>query len=527
MHMVAAKEPAVKYQARIQVLHCAQPRRTGADSHRLTQKNMQRFFSSNLIAGLIVVLLPLSSPAQTHVTVQIDGSNTHQVMDGFGIQLYALGGFVNFHGVQYSEFVPDMVNRFNYRYARIIIDPQNKESINDNASPANYNWGYFNPVFAASKDRWGVSIFERFKLMQDYGLEPIPTPNFWPVWMLTSNSDPANRIRYFDGSIPNIYQEVGEFWAAFCIYARNNHNLVFKLISMQNEPDTAGHTAFSAEEIRLATIATGDRLRSEGFTTEFVSPDTGKASLTSNYADATFNSDPYLNYTKTVSYHAYDNGSLNSTDIFNVANLGNLSLTNMFNNASISQSNKPLWMLEWVPNGVLTLINTHDYAIARAKHVHNNFTLANAAAYFIWNIGGNDTDIFTGKTGSTINYRPYTYACGQYSKYIPAGSKRLNCMTSGTGQVSVSAFADTNQFTAVLINEDLLSRTVRLDLNNLPPVKSVTQIETSLTRKMDTVGTLTPTNNRIVATLPGRSVTTLVGSLSANPASVDGWKGYR
>lgn len=492
---------------------------------------MTNWFSLSLRALLFAVLTFLtgqSALAQPDAAFVIDGNDPRQVMDGFGVQIFVMGYFVDFKGLTYPEFVPELKDRFKFRYVRVIVNPEDGEFVNDNANPNVYDWMALSNGFAGMRDRFGVSVFERLKFLKDAGLEPIPTPNFWPPWMLTPNSDPGNRARFIDGNLPGIYEEIAEYWTAFAIYARDIHGLTFDYFSMQNEPEFEIHTEFTPEQLRLATTAAGQGLAAAGFDTRFIGPDNSSAQESAAFADATFGFGSYTQYLSRVAYHAYDNGALTNNNPLVVGDLANANLISLSQNASIQNTGLRLWMLEFVPNGIVDYRDTLDFGIAYAKHVHNNLTLANASATFIWNVGGSDTDLFVGKASSAIAYRPYAHCFAQYSAYIPVNSRRLGVQASGSTDVSLSAFADDETVTAVMINEAFAARQVQIHPADLGVLGYLTRIETSAVHQAEVVDAFLPDSGPFTLTLPARSVTTLTGSHSVTaPSAVPEWTRYR
>jgi len=182
------------------------------------------------IPGICLAILLCTPAAVRAATVTVDGAVEHQTIKGGGTaysefgdpypipledvaaQLYALG----LRTVRMDTFGPGGY----------------LEVVNDDADPFHYNWAggpdSFNAQFAvADRD------FRTARTLQDAGIEMLVNPFSAAQWMCTWN-DPGWA---FDSTIPGIYDELAEYWAAFLMYAQNNHGVTFQYASVHHEPE--------------------------------------------------------------------------------------------------------------------------------------------------------------------------------------------------------------------------------------------------------------------------------------------------
>jgi len=235
-----------------------------------------------VVICISLVVCTMVTEADT-VTVTVDGAIEHQTIKGGGT---AFGG----GGIAYDDLshypiplrdVAAQTYALGFRMIRSDIESNGScypELNNDDGDPFNCNWdsgpNSFNAQFAAAD-----AGFRHSKTLQDAGLEILVNFYCLPQWMIKQNG--ANGE--LDSSIPGIYDEVAEFWAALLTYAKNNYGVNFQYLGIHHEPTCDTSTNWSAGQIRDAIKKVGARLDAEGLTTGIVAPKCALASYSQTY----------------------------------------------------------------------------------------------------------------------------------------------------------------------------------------------------------------------------------------------------
>ncbi len=154
----------------------------------------------------------------------INGAQTFQTIDGFGVNLNSLSWKNN-------ELVPalDMlVDQLGATTWRVVFDMTDWEGTNDNADTNNANWTYYNGVYSNAKfqNLWGTLGY-----LNQKGITTGIVLSFMgrvPPWM-------------GGASIPtNMEDEFVETVATLLYYAKNTANVRFDMVDPLNEPDWDG-----------------------------------------------------------------------------------------------------------------------------------------------------------------------------------------------------------------------------------------------------------------------------------------------
>jgi O-glycosyl hydrolase len=465
----------------------------------------------------ILLILPFILRGPDGIDVMVNGNVGYQRIDGWGIAHYIEW---KWEGPQrYPIPEKDVMNQIKYDLGIDYVQVRDHtfnffmEEINDDADPFHFNWASYNDQFG----RHAIT-FQRLKEMQDLGLKFIPGPFALPAWISDAKGS-------FDPSKPNAYEELGESWAAFCIYAKENFGLAIPYIILQIEPDMPNHQWTSAE-LRQGIKVVGNRLRKEGFDTMIVAPDTGAAASALEMSRAILPDSLAKSYMNCVAYHPYDNGSGRDGPDNAISAISNLAA-----DSSVRSSGLPLWMTEWTMawaygDRLRNWVDTLRVALDFAKMVYNTHVFGNASLYVVWtskydwgyDVDGNgileNEGIFgPGVTQGKLNLKKYGQALSQFTKYIPPGSRRIAATVSGGSSLYVTAYEHSHpgNLTIVAINKGTSPQFINVKLTNVDGVGLLDVIRTSAGENLADLGEVALDQDSFGYLLPGESVTTFTG----------------
>jgi len=438
------------------------------------------------------------------VNVDIDGSQEHQTIDGWGVTHHVVGnsgwdpyqsGFPIPEQNVMNQLKNDMGIDYVENFANLLMDTH--ENSNDDNDPFHYNWTSFNSQLSSLD-----YVFQRLQRQQNAGLKIGITSHGKPKWMYDSND-------YIDTNNPDIYDEFAEYWAALLIYARNNYGINFDYISLQIEPSMiiSGWMHFTPAQLRDAIKAVGARIRSEGFSTMISAPDDG-TSVQSRIMCQTILQDPVAtSYLPNIGFHAYDGGYPNGTADDAIAGI-----INLFQDPTVQNSGLSLWMTEWA-HGTTDMEKMLEYS----KMVYNTHVYGNATNYFLWASTPPPEGFWTGTvTGGKMDFQKYVHSFTQYSKYVRPGALRIGSSVSGAANIFVTAYkhiAD-NQLTIEAINMGATNETAMINLDNITAT-NLNVIRTSATENSANLGQVSVNGNSFTYTLPAESVTTFTDTMMA------------
>lgn len=175
------------------------------------------------------------------------------------------------------------------------------------------------------------------------------------------------------------------------------------------------------------------------------------------------------------------------------------------------------WMSEWEPNvEANTWISgwdsgTREDGLRLAEDIHGALTEAEVNGYIYWlgaSIGG--TRALVQLDGARYQVSKRLWALAGYSRFVRPGAVRVAASTTNP-QVRVSAFVDADGVAVVnLLN--LANRTVREELDATRPLdRSAVSYLTDRRRSLEPLPVLQWTGQAPMVRLPARSMTTLVG----------------
>lgn len=177
--------------------------------------------------GTLIFSLGWSVQAATSFT--IDGAQTFQTIDGFGVNANSL----SWDNGELKPAIGMLADQMGSSLWRVVFDMEDWESVNDNSDPAVFNWTYYNSVYGNSKfqNLWGTLGY-----LNQKGINSGITLSFMgrvPNWM--SSSDNGNNIA------TNYEDEWVEMITSLVSYARNTAHDSFSMLDPINEPDWNGY----------------------------------------------------------------------------------------------------------------------------------------------------------------------------------------------------------------------------------------------------------------------------------------------
>jgi hypothetical protein len=177
-------------------------------------------------SGATVTAAPVTVTvnAGSGTALTINGAQTFQTMDGFGVNLNAL----SWKNGELAPALDKLVDELGATTWRVVFDMEDWESTNDNADPTVPNWTYYNALYATAKFQhlWGTLHY-----LNQKGITSGLMLSFMgrvPPWM-------------GGATIPTAMEdEWVEMVATLLFYARTTENVQFDLVDPLNEPDWDG-----------------------------------------------------------------------------------------------------------------------------------------------------------------------------------------------------------------------------------------------------------------------------------------------
>jgi len=172
--------------------------------------------------GLALTSLLLGVAGRANAaTITINGSQTYQVIEGFGVN----ANHRSWNNNELQPVLDALIDQAGLTLFRVIFDKTDWESTNDNSDPNVLNWTYYSQLYTNSdfQKQWDMSAY-----LNQRGISNGLMFNFQgvgPAWMggntLTSGLE----------------SEWAEMIASLLIYARSTQHLQFSLVSPGNEND--------------------------------------------------------------------------------------------------------------------------------------------------------------------------------------------------------------------------------------------------------------------------------------------------
>ncbi len=290
----------------------------------------------------------------------------------------------------------------------------------------------------------------------------------------------AKRLKY------SSYGAYAQHLNDFTTYLRNNGVNLYA-ISVQNEPDYASTwTWWTATE-----IVNFLRQNAGSISTKVIAPE--------SFQYVKSMSDPILN----------DSTALANVDIIG-AHLYGTSYAN-FPYPLFKQkgAGKELWMTEvYYPNSTDSA-DAWPGALDVGEHIHHAMVDAEFQAYVWWYLrrsyGPMREDGQISKRGAIM---------AQFARFVRPGYVRIDATANPASNVFVSAYRSGDTVVIVAVNKNTSSVSQQFTLANTTASGSVSNWLTDASRNVAPQGALSMSNGSLTVTLPARSVTTFVTSIS-------------
>ena len=473
----------------------AQSRNAG--TYTVTVTNI---FGSTNSAAVLTVL-----PAGT---VTINGAQTFQVIDGFGVN----ANHRSWNNDELKPVIDALINQGGMTLFHVVFDNNNWEGTNDNSDANAMNWTYYNTIYSSAEFQkmWGLMAY-----LNQSGITTGLVPDFEgpaPAWMggLTLASGMEN--------------EYAETIASCLIYARKTMGLQFSTVGPVNEPDTTYSGINLSGSGQLVTVMTNliQQLNTNGMSDVMVSgPDL--ASTSTAWLQAMTNNPTLMGRLAHFGLHSYQNETADASGVYNF----------------IQQSAYPsvnFWMTEynvWCAGCQSGSggNNTWSYGKGTAAYMMQLLSQG-ASAGIVWEGYDSEYVDFNPQTGGNnpphwsywglfgvdnINATPKTYTpragfytLAQIAAFVRPGAQRIGVSSPPSG-LTLLAFYNTNneQFTITGVNSNSTVSAFSGLLTSLPVVSNLDFYYTTSATNLFHSGQVPVSNNVFSVSVPADSVFTL------------------
>jgi O-glycosyl hydrolase len=457
---------------------------------------MKRICSYVFAAAITVSAIEHSVAA----TITVDGSQTNQVIEGFGVN-------INYWGWTNQDLKPvidGLIDGAGVTLFRVIKN-NGWEATNDNDDPHLMNWDYYNALYGSPdfEKLWGIIGYLNQKGVTNGIVLNFQGPG--PDWM--------GGYTLLDG----YEDEWAEMIVSLLMYARNARHLQFNLVAPNNEPDISGegiHIPTAAQYVttlhHLAQMLDANGLSD----VRLVGPDLSDSGT--NWLPEIME-DPLvmakLAHFGLHSYADYGDGAWGVSDLIQGS----------------AYPDKTFWMTEFnvwcdVCEWGNQRTNGWDYFLGTASYLLNYLDYGASAglvweaydsfyphhnAWSFWGLYAvDDTNAFP------LTYTPQKnfYTLAQITKFIRPGARMIGT-SNDEGDLNVRSFyhAGFGQLTLVGINTDSQAQDVNVSLQSLPLISSIDLYYTSSSTDLCYSATVAVTNGNLVVSVPGDCIFTLTG----------------
>ena len=473
-------------------------------STKLMKSLMTRLRSTthrNICCCFIVAAIGLAAIAHAvAATITIDGSETNQVIEGFGVNINSWG----WTNQELKPVIDGLIDGAGMTLFRVVVN-NGWETTNDNNDPNVINWDYYNALYSSPdfEKVWGLLGYLNQRGFTNGIMLNFQGPG--PDWM------GGNTL--LDG----YEDEWAEMIVSLLMYARNTRHLQFNLVAPNNEPD------LGSEGIHIPTAAQyvttlhklAQMLDTNGLSdVRLVGPD---------LSDSGTNWLPEIMADPVVMAHLAHFGSHSYAD-----NGGGAWNVSEFIEGSL-YPDKTFWMTEFnvwcdVCEYGNQRTNGWEYFLSTASYLLNYLDYG-ASAGLVWE--ANDSfyphhnawsfwGLFAVDDTNAISltYTPQRnfYTLAQISRFVRPGARMIGTSDEG-GDVNLRSFYHDGlgQLTLVGINTDIESKDVEVSLQALPPIANVDLYYTSANTDLGYSATVAVTNGNFAVTVPGDCIFTLIG----------------
>ncbi|MBI3950266.1 MAG: hypothetical protein HY314_07415 [Acidobacteria bacterium] len=504
-----------------------------------------RFVSSMKRAVCLILgfyALTWAWPHQAHpqqaVSIHVDGTVRHQTIMGFGGSLipFDLDGVYRAHDPSQPERVvvpPDVrqeiarVLHTELGISRARPAPIGFEPENDNADPnvfdrSRYFWNF------RSLDLRGADMYSHYiTLARPFGLQ-----SWFPSFAIELGDGEAwlriggaghNRFALN----PQLIDEFVEWLLAVAVHFQEI-DLELPYMMIQNEPSfgTGRGVIIQPQDMAMIVEQLGRRLEQAGLRTKIVIPDDLNPTNALAYIEAVLNNPAARSFVGALAYHCYDGVYNQPQVILQTSAQGNPDHEAVAVRRRIRdlarQYHLPVWMSE-ISSSRPHDLTPFDVARARANHIHDELTIADATAFdlnnlFFIELPNTEADIilvYFNPDGRFNRYQvtPWGYILGHYARYARPGSVRIEA-TSSDPRVRVAAFERPDGGIAVVaINNNDSPVEVEIRFGGINQIPTGFEVRSSVENRLWQSSPPVEVRDGVLrVTLPPRSITTLAGA---------------
>jgi O-glycosyl hydrolase len=440
-------------------------------------------------------------------TITIDGSETNQIIEGFGVNINTWG----WTNQELKPVIDGLVDGAGMTLFRVVVN-NGWETTNDNDDPNVMNWDYYNALYGSAEFEkvWGLVSYLNQRGITNGIMLNFQGPG--PDWM------GGNTL--LDG----YEDEWAEMIVSLVMYARNTRHLQFNLVAPNNEPD------LGSEGIHIPTAAQyvstlhhlAEMLNTNGLSdVRFVGPDLSDSGT--DWLPQLMDDPLVMSKLAHFGLHSYaDNGG----GAWNVSDFLRES----------PYPDKTFWMTEFnvwcdVCEYGNQRTNGWPYFLGTASYLLNYLDYGASAglvweaydsfyphhnAWSFWGLFAVDD---TNAVPKTYTAQKNFYTLAQITKFIRPGARMIGT-TGETGELNVRSFYHDalGELTFVGINADGDPTTLEGKLESIPSIASLDLYYTSSSTDLCFSASVAVTNGTFAVAVPGDCIFTLIGSSQLPPA---------
>jgi len=383
---------------------------------------------------------------QQYELIQVDPEKEYQRIDGFGTSI-----------VNYKEFPPeyfddDFIDMVVYDLGLSILRiPINEhlEFSNDDNDPDHFDWNGFY-MSNNNRVRGMAETMDFVKEFKDRGVDLFMASPWSPPQFMKTNRAPIQ-----GGFLrADMYDEFGEYLAAYIILAKKNWDIDINWISLQNESifvEFYRSCLYHGYGMKESLRAVMDKFNKEKINTRIlINEDVLFPERVYAFLQPVFSDPATSQYNGDIAVHRH----AEAEELIKW-----VELTKDFNRKYL-----------------MTETSGHDTtwagAINLAKDIHEYLVLGNFSAWIYWQISGNTGGSNPGLYTLMLEGRPTKkyYAAKHFYRFVRPGAIRISA-SSNADSLLMSAFKHpvTGTLTAVIINLSEAEIVVKLERNHSLP----------------------------------------------------------
>ena len=449
----------------------------------------------------------LFGPDRAAATVIVNGAETYQTIEGFGVNINSYG----WTNHQLLPVINALINQAGFNLFQVIVANSNWEATNDNADANVMNWDYYNTIYDSPdfQKLWGMMGYLNQQGVSNGLILKVAGPG--PLWMggLSLNAG------YED--------EYAETIASMLVYARLTEHLQFTQVRAVNEPDnTYTGVNMSSSQYVTAIHDLGLQLDANGMSDiRFSGPDL--AGSPTGWMSAMMEDDYLMSKVAYFGIHSYQNETADAGGIGNF----------------IQQSaypEMPFWMTEynvWCPSCQAAEGGDDTWQYAQGAAAYLLTLLGQGASagivyeaydsqyygydpdtgeneppvWYDWGLFGVDDP---NAVPLTYTPREIFYTLSQISRYVRPGAQMID-VSGVPSAMTLLAFYNPNngQFTLTGVNSNSADSSLSCQLASLPAMAGLNLIYTTSNANLANGGYVPMNNNTFSVVVPANSVFTL------------------